>query len=112
MNPKNFLGKFPNTYTFTKNLAEDIVYQEWIKYQSDGQHFPTAVIRPGIVFTSLREPETGWIDSLNGISGAVLMTAVGLARIYRGDLDASFDITPVDYVANSIITAAWTTNNK
>ena len=112
MDPKNFLGKFPNTYTFTKNLAEDIVYREWIKYQSDGQRLPTAVIRPGIVCPSLREPISGWIDSLNGISGGVLMVAVGLARIVRGDLGARGDPIPVDYVANSIITAAWTANNK
>lgn len=112
MDPKDFLGKFPNTYTFTKHLAEDIVYQEWVKYQHDGQRFPTAIIRPGVVCPSLREPISGWIDSLNGISGGVLMVAVGLARVYRADLDARSDPIPVDYVANSIITAAWTAANK
>ena len=40
------------------------------------------------------------------------MGAVGLARIGRGDLDARGDTIPVDYVANSIITAAWTAANK
>jgi alcohol-forming fatty acyl-CoA reductase len=61
----HLLGKWPNTYTFTKALAED-----FIKTHSEG--LPIVIFRPGIVISTSREPMAGWIDNKSGPSGIVL----------------------------------------
>ena len=104
---EDYLGKFPNTYTFTKNLAETLLLNEY-----EDQNFTSAIVRPGIVYVSIKEPITGWVDSLNGISGAALMSAVGLAKNNRVDLDAYLYLIPVDTLANTCIIAAWTAATK
>ena len=43
------LEKRPNTYTFTKSLAESVLF-------NSGKDLPIAVFRPSIVGASLREP--------------------------------------------------------
>ena len=43
------LEERPNTYTFTKSLAESLVFKL-------GHDLPIAVFRPSIVGASLREP--------------------------------------------------------
>lgn len=50
----------PNTYTFTKGLAEQVV-----KDFSD--RLPVVIYRPSIVVSSLDEPMPGWIDNFNGL---------------------------------------------
>jgi fatty acyl-CoA reductase len=104
---EEYLGDFPNTYTLTKNLAENLVQLE-----TKESKLIAAIVRPGIVSPAYRDPNRGWIDSLNGISGAVLMTAVGLARNGRVDLEARVDPIPADIVANTCIAAAWAANFK
>ncbi|XP_078154590.1 uncharacterized protein LOC144549710, partial [Carex rostrata] len=48
----------PNTYTFTKAVAEHCVNE------NRGQ-LPVAIARPSIVTASFKEPFPGWIDSFN-----------------------------------------------
>ena len=43
------LEKRPNTYTFTKSLAESLIFHH-------GKDLPVAVFRPSIVGASLKEP--------------------------------------------------------
>ena len=50
----------PNTYTYTKAIAETLVFQECKDV------IPCAIIRPSIVGASWREPFPGWIDNFNG----------------------------------------------
>lgn len=50
----------PNTYTFTKGLAEQAV-----KDFSD--RLPVVIYRPSIVVSSLDEPMPGWVDNFNGL---------------------------------------------
>ena len=59
---KDVIGVYPNTYTYTKGLAE--TYLE--EYASD---LPIAIIRPSIVTASWKEPFPGWIDGFNGPTG-------------------------------------------
>lgn len=56
------LGKWPNTYTLTKALAEDLVRKECA-------NMPVGVFRPAIVTSTLKEPIRGWIDNLYGPTG-------------------------------------------
>lgn len=57
---QKFTNAEPNTYTFTKGLAEQAV-----KDYSD--HLPVVIYRPSIVVSSLDEPMPGWIDNFNGM---------------------------------------------
>jgi alcohol-forming fatty acyl-CoA reductase len=59
---KDILGVHPNTYTYTKRLAEILVRDEYNKGT-----FPVCIVRPSIVGPAYQEPLPGWVDSLNGM---------------------------------------------
>ena len=54
---KKLLGDRPNTYTFTKSLAENLIYQQ-------SGRLPVVVVRPSIVASSFQEPLPGWVDNV------------------------------------------------
>jgi fatty acyl-CoA reductase len=95
----------PNTYTFTKALAEYVVSQE-------AKDLPLSIIRPSIVGSAWREPIAGWIDNYNGPSGLVVATGKGMLRVMIGSNSAIADIVPVDVCVNMMITIAWYTAMK
>jgi len=95
----------PNTYTYTKALAEYVISQE-VKY------LPLAIIRPSIVGSSWREPIPGWIDNYNGPSGLLVAMGKGMLHIVLGNINAVADIVPVDVCVNMMITVAWHTAIK
>jgi len=45
----HLIGKRPNTYTFTKSLAEHVLLQE-------ADNFPIAIFRPSIIGAAWKEP--------------------------------------------------------
>ncbi|XP_071618622.1 fatty acyl-CoA reductase 1 isoform X4 [Heliangelus exortis] len=94
------IGDRPNTYTFTKALAEYVVQQE-------GAKLNTAIIRPSIVGASWKEPFPGWIDNFNGPSGLFIAAGKGILRTMRASNDALADLVPVDVVVNATLAAAW-----
>ena len=49
---KAIIGNKPNTYTFTKSLAENIL-------QSEGKNLPIGIIRPSIVAATWKDPVPG-----------------------------------------------------
>lgn len=89
----------PNTYTFTKALAELYVSKH------EGK-FPISIVRPSIVISSNSDPCPGWCDNVNGICGLGCLAAIGLLRIIDWNYHATSDMVPVDYVAGCIICAA------
>ncbi|CAF3674437.1 unnamed protein product [Rotaria sp. Silwood1] len=95
----------PNTYTFTKALAEYIISQE-------AKDLPLSIIRPSIVGSSWREPIPGWVDNYNGPSGLVVATGKGMLRTMLGSNTAIADIVPVDICVNMMIAIAWHTAIK
>ncbi|CAF1275718.1 unnamed protein product [Rotaria sordida] len=95
----------PNTYTFTKALAEYVISQE-------STDLPIAIIRPSIVGCTWREPMPGWIDNYNGASGLIVATSKGLLRAMIGSNQATADIVPVDICVNMMIAIAWHTGIK
>ncbi|XP_022082827.1 fatty acyl-CoA reductase 1-like isoform X2 [Acanthaster planci] len=96
------LGNRPNTYTFTKALGEYVLLQE-------GGGLPICIVRPSIVGAAWKEPMPGWIDNFNGPSGLFIATGMGLLRSMLADSEAVADISPVDYVVNTLIAASWHT---
>lgn len=77
LTPSLLMSK-PNTYTFTKNLAEYLIV-DMLK------DHPVAIVRPSIVGASWREPVKGWVDNFNGPSGksSVCSRVVTSKQVYR-----------------------------
>ncbi|KAM9771653.1 fatty acyl-CoA reductase 1 [Syngnathus typhle] len=96
------IGNRPNTYTYTKALAEYVVQQE------QGE-LNIGIIRPSIVGASWQEPFPGWIDNFNGPSGVFIAAGKGILRTMRANNDAVADLIPVDVVINLTLAAGWYT---
>ncbi|XP_031622375.1 fatty acyl-CoA reductase wat-like [Contarinia nasturtii] len=101
------LGKWPNTYAFTKAMSEDLI-------RMNGKNLPLGMFRPAIVTSSVREPVVGYIDNLYGPTGVVAGAGTGLLRTMHCNPDMSANIVPVDMTVNALIASAWdvATNNK
>lgn len=56
------IGKYPNTYNFTKGLTEYVLKKEY-------SQLPIVIVRPTTVTAAMKEPIPGWIDNLNGPTG-------------------------------------------
>ncbi|XP_044731126.1 fatty acyl-CoA reductase 1-like [Chrysoperla carnea] len=97
---QKILDKYPNTYTFTKNLAEAIVSE----YCED---IPTVIFRPAVVLGTEYEPMPGWIDNFNGPMGLVTGIMVGLLHTVYIDGDKRVDWISVDRVINGMIISIW-----
>ena len=81
---------WPNTYTFTKSLAESLI----AKY---GTGLPIAIVRPAIVETSVTKPFRGWNEGIN--TSASLSYLLGTAfRQLPSNERKRLDIIPVDAV--------------
>jgi len=95
-------GEHPNTHTFTKALAEELLL-------SKGQRLPLAIIRPSIVVASWEYPMKGWVDNFNGPTGLLAGHSTGLLRTMFVKKEFLADLIPVDVVINAMIVAAWKT---
>ena len=62
---EKILKTYPNTYTFSKNLAEQIV-------ASKCKDLPVAIVRPSVVGVSLKEPCPGWIQGTSAFTGTFI----------------------------------------
>ncbi|XP_050558144.1 fatty acyl-CoA reductase wat-like [Spodoptera frugiperda] len=92
---------WPNTYSFTKALAEELL-------RINSKELPVSVIRPAVVVCARREPYAGWIDlsSVFGPSGITLGCMMGVIHSLQSVQDIRIDFVPVDYVNNTAIVAA------
>lgn len=94
------IGNRPNTYTFTKALAES-----WLK-ENKGD-LPLVIVRPSIVISTINGPLKGWVDNWNGPTGIIAAAGKGLFRSMLCDKDKTADLIPVDLVINLMLVAAW-----
>ncbi|XP_021357688.1 fatty acyl-CoA reductase 1-like isoform X1 [Mizuhopecten yessoensis] len=101
LTPK-MIGDRPNTYTYTKSIAEYLVKEECA-------NIPTAIFRPSIVCATWSDPIEGWIDNYNGPTGIMASLGTGVLRVMRGDRHAISDIIPVDMACSMMIATAWYT---
>lgn len=99
----------PNTYTFTKAIAEsyllDLVKKFPDRYLYD--RIPVCIVRPSIVGGAWREPEVGYVDNYNGPTGAILSLYMGALQAMPGEGDRVADIVPVDMAVNMITCVGW-----
>ncbi|MCB0271993.1 MAG: SDR family oxidoreductase [Bdellovibrionales bacterium] len=91
---------FPNTYTYTKALAEKILKNEYA-------HIDYSIVRPSIVESSAKYPFPGWNEGFN-TSGPIVYLVKGWFRYFPAEEEHPFDVIPVDIVAKglTIVTAA------
>ena len=97
-NEKALIGNFPNTYTFTKNLAEKYIK----KHQGD---IKFVIHRPSIIASALEQPFKGWTDSISAAGGLTALGAMGVLKYLHIPKPNPFDIIPVDIVSNGILIA-------
>jgi fatty acyl-CoA reductase len=104
---KKLIGNFPNTYTFTKNLAEKSLFKKKGNLQC-------VLFRPSIIASSVAEPFPGWTDSLSAAGGLTLMSSLGLINYIKISSGGSnrLDMVPVDIVSNGIIVATANAGTK
>jgi alcohol-forming fatty acyl-CoA reductase len=94
---KELLGEHPNTYTYTKRLAEVLVQREY----ENG--LMVCIARPSIVMPSWKEPMPGWVDSLNGLVGIFYAAGKGVLRSMLANPEGRFEFIPVDIATNAIV---------
>ncbi|KOB68580.1 Uncharacterized protein OBRU01_18191, partial [Operophtera brumata] len=88
MDVDSLIQDWPNTYTFTKAVAEEL----FSEYTSELTNFTFPVI------SSYREPSPGWLDVLLGIM-------LGVLHVSQSNSDTRIGLVPCDYVNNTIISA-------
>ncbi|EDV48805.1 fatty acyl-CoA reductase wat [Drosophila erecta] len=99
---QELLGSFPNTYTYTKALAEDVILKE-------AGGLPLCIFRPAVIIAAHKEPISGWIDNMYGPMAILYGVARGILRIATFDYHAKSSLVPVDYCANLTMACAWKT---
>ncbi|CAG7731700.1 unnamed protein product [Allacma fusca] len=100
--PKVLEGK-PNTYTYTKHMAEHLVNQS-------RDEVPICIVRPSIVAATYEEPIPGWVDNINGPSGIFVACGKGVLQSLLCDTEKRLDVIPLDHVVSLIVAAAWYTS--
>ncbi|XP_066585304.1 fatty acyl-CoA reductase wat-like [Prorops nasuta] len=98
------LGKWPNTYAYTKAVAENIIKKE-------GEDLPVGIFRPAIVISTYKEPIRGWIDNMYGPTGVAAGAGTGLLRSIHCDGSIQANVVPGDLTVNALIATAWDVAN-
>jgi len=101
----HIIGAHPNTYTFSKMIAEHIVLEE-------KENVPLSIIRPSIIGGAYKFPVAGWVDSFLGAAGLVAATSLGVLHGMYAVGNNVVDFIPVDYVVNTILVVAWHTGEN
>jgi thioester reductase-like protein len=81
---------WPNTYTFTKSLAESLIGKR-------GAGLPIAVVRPAIVETSVAKPFPGWNEGINTSASLSYLLGTYFRQLPSNE-SKRLDIIPVDAV--------------
>ncbi|XP_008560558.1 putative fatty acyl-CoA reductase CG5065 [Microplitis demolitor] len=95
------LEPHPNTYTYSKRLAETLIANEY-------PNLPCVIARPSIVTPAWEEPLPGWVDSLNGPVGIIVGAAKGVIRSVHCNGHYHAQIIPVDLAINALIAIGHT----
>ncbi|MCL2011882.1 MAG: AMP-binding protein [Cystobacterineae bacterium] len=95
MEKAKFWG-WPNTYTYTKSLGEQVIAQ--------AADLPFAILRPSIVESALRFPFPGWNEGFTTSAPLCFVLLKGHRSVPAGK-QTILDMIPVDLVASSVIAA-------
>lgn len=100
---KSMMKPHPNTYTFTKRMAELLVRDEY-----EDSNLNVCIVRPSIVTPAWKEPLPGWVDSLNGPVGIMVAGGKGVLRSMMCEESFRAQVIPVDQAIAGIIGIAYT----
>lgn len=95
---EEFGKSFPNTYTFSKYLVEQMIREKY----SD---LPVTIVRPSIITPTLREPSVAWVNFSGTVMAVQLATSQGILKNIFGKKDSVLDYIPCDLIVNSLIAA-------
>lgn len=90
----------PNTYTFTKHLAEHEVNKCAAK-------FPCGIVRPSMITAAWKDPIPGWTISKNGPQGFLMGASKGVVRRLPVGTSLIYDYIPVDMVVNQVLVTGY-----
>lgn len=99
---RDLLGKWVNTYTFSKSVAEGLV-DDFCRKSS----VACMIHRPTIVVASYDEPVPAWIGNNKGPATMFILIAMGLVRVLPVNEDTVIDFVPVDLAVNGLLAAIW-----
>eukprot|EP00884_Botryococcus_braunii_P019626 jgi/Botrbrau1/6347/Bobra.0098s0006.1 len=94
----NDLG-FPNAYTLSKHMAEDLVTDLHL------HPFPVSIVRPSIIGCLAYSPVPGYFGNAAGLTNMILAFASGMARFSCHDPNHVWDLIPCDMVGSLILAA-------
>lgn len=92
------LRDWPNTYTFTKAIAENMI----VKNRGS---VPLVILRPSIVGGAWRDPVPGWCDVVSAAGAVYVACGLGVLKFLPGNPNNVADIVPVDTVINAMLCA-------
>ena len=95
-NEKNIIGSYPNTYTFSKSMAERTL-------KKNHGNLPVSIVRPSIIISSYEQPTPGWTDTLAAGGGITYACSSGLMHYVFAAGTAVVDFIPVDFTTNTIL---------
>lgn len=85
---------WPNTYTFTKSLAESLL-------ATRGAGLPIAIVRPAIVESSIAQPFRGWNEGINTSASLSYLLGTFFRQLPTNERKR-LDIIPVDAVCRGM----------
>ncbi|XP_037902545.1 putative fatty acyl-CoA reductase CG5065 [Hermetia illucens] len=97
---KKVLGDIPNTYAYTKSLAEALVVETF-------DSLPSVILRPSIVIPIWKTPLPGWTDNINGPTGLLIGAGKGVIRTMYCNSSGYGDYLPVDIAVNAMLCVTW-----
>ncbi|XP_015935914.1 fatty acyl-CoA reductase 3-like [Arachis duranensis] len=89
---------WPNTYVFTKAIAEMLVEQM-------KETMPVVILRPAIVTSTFKEPFSGWVEGVRTIDSLGVAYGKGKLTCFLGNINGVVDVIPGDMVVNAILVA-------
>ncbi|KAI1293779.1 Fatty acyl-CoA reductase 2 [Halotydeus destructor] len=92
----------PNSYTFTKALAEDYVH-------GNKGRLPVSIARLSIVISAISEPEPGFCDTPSAATLVLFLVGLGGLRTYRWKPEIRPNCIHADVCINSLIAIGWET---
>jgi alcohol-forming fatty acyl-CoA reductase len=95
---KELVGAYPNTYCFSKALAERVLVER-------ARGYPLCIVRPTIVGGAAIEPVPGWTDSVNAVGAVTMFIGLGVLQTLYGKCIVVPDVVPVDLVVGAILAA-------
>lgn len=102
---ERIIKPWPNTYTYTKSLTEDLVRRY-------GQKFPICIMRPSIVISTHEDPVPAWCNNIYGLNGILVACGLGVLRLLPIKENNVGDVVCADFVINSTLAALWSIHEE